>query len=204
MFQTPSFHSPSNKLFTYSSSNCSNIPQIDLSLHSLNGSLLNRAHREQHWKCVGRCKSHVLQAQNHHVHSIHADLAAIQVDANSNVLTTFSCWSTPFRIIRPLQQRFATACSVIRPSLCQTAQCFGLFLLATVADALEGDKAHRTAGDAGGQCHTLPGDRIEEETAQQAQKTISSLPYCSCVKKEGRRELAAAEMPICNGEPLKK
>ena len=79
-----------------------------------------------------------------------------------------------------------------------------MFLLATVADALDGEKAHRTAGDAGGQRYALPGDRIEEETAQQARKTITSLPYCSCVKKEGRRELAAAEMPTCNGEPLQK
>ena len=136
---------------------------------------------------MGRCKSHALQAQNHHIHSIHADLAATQVDANSNALTTFSCGSTPFRIIRPLRQRFGTVCSVIRPSLGQETQCFGLFLLATVADALEGNKAHRTAGDAGGQRYALPGDRIEEETAQQAQKKdfFSSLLF---MRKERRTE----------------
>lgn len=136
---------------------------------------------------MGRCKSRVPQAQNHHIHSIHADLAATQVDANSNALPTFSCGSTPFRIIRPLRQGFATACSVIRPSLCQTAQCFGMFLLATVTYALDGEKAHRTAGDAGGQCYALPGNRIEEETAQQAEKNdfFSSLLF---MREERRTE----------------
>ena len=81
-------------------------------------------------------------------------------------MPTFSCRSTPFRISGSSQQRIGTVCSATRPSLDQTARRFGLFLPATVADALDGEKARRTAGDrvthaadAGGQCRALVGDR---------------------------------------------
>ena len=84
----------------------------------------------------------------------------------SDALPTFSCRSTPFRISGSSQQRIGTVCSATHPSLGQTARRFGLFLPATVADALDGEKARRTAGDrvahaadAGGQSHTLVGDR---------------------------------------------
>ena len=107
---------------------------------------------------------HVLHIQCRHVYFIHADLAATK--RLSDALPTFSCRSTPFRINRPSQQRIGTACSATRPSLGQTAQRFGLFLPATVADAFDGEKARRTAGDgvahaadAGGQRHALVGDR---------------------------------------------
>ena len=107
---------------------------------------------------------HVLHIQCRHVYFIHADLAATK--RLSDALPTFSCRSTPFRINRPSQQRIGTACSATRPSLGQTARRFGLFLLATVADALDGEKARRTAGDrvahaadAGGQRRALAGDR---------------------------------------------
>ena len=84
----------------------------------------------------------------------------------SDALPTFSCRSTPFRISRPSQQRIDTDCSTTRPSLGQTARRFGLFLLAPVADALDGEKARRIAGDgvahaadAGGQRRALVGGR---------------------------------------------
>ena len=106
----------------------------------------------------------VLHIQHRHVYSIHAYLAATQ--RLSDVLPTFSCRSTPFRISGPSQQRIDMACSATRPSLGQTARHFGLFLPAAVADALDGEKARRTAGDsvahaadAGGQRHALVGDR---------------------------------------------
>ena len=73
---------------------------------------------------------HVLHIQCRHVYFIHADLAA--TPRLSDALPTFSCRSTPFRISGPSQQRIDTACSATRPSLGQTAQRFGLFLLATV------------------------------------------------------------------------
>ena len=84
----------------------------------------------------------------------------------SDVLPTFSCRSTPFRISGSSQQRIGTACSATCPSLSQTARRFGVFLPATVADALDGEKARRTAGDgvahaadAGEQRRALVGDR---------------------------------------------
>ncbi|KAK8832147.1 hypothetical protein WA577_001597 [Blastocystis sp. JDR] len=104
---------------------------------------------------------HVLHIQCRHVYSIHAYLASTQ--RLSDALPTFSCRSTPFRISQPSQQRIGTVCSATRPSLDQAARRFGLFLPATVADGLDGEKARRTAGDrvahAGGQSHTLVGDR---------------------------------------------
>ena len=84
----------------------------------------------------------------------------------SDALPTFSCWSTPFRISGSSQQRIGTVCSPTRPSLGQAAQRFELFLLAEVADAFDGEKARRTAGDrvahaadAGGQRRALVGGR---------------------------------------------
>ena len=107
---------------------------------------------------------HILHIQHRHVHSIQADLAATR--RLSEALPTFSCRSTPFRISRSSQQRIVKVCSATRPSLGQATRRFGLFLPAAVADALDGEKAHRTAGDgvahaadAGGQCHALVGDR---------------------------------------------
>ena len=106
----------------------------------------------------------VLHIQHRHVYSIHAYLAATQ--RLSDASFTFSCRSTPFRISRSSQQRIGTVCSATRPSLGQTARRFGLFLPATVADALDGEKARRTAGDgvahaadAGEQHRALVGDR---------------------------------------------
>ena len=73
---------------------------------------------------------HNLHIQHHHVHSIHADLIATR--RLSDVLPTFSCRSTPFRISRSSQQRIGTVSSATRPSLGQTARRFGLFLPAAV------------------------------------------------------------------------
>ena len=108
---------------------------------------------------------HILHIQHRHVHSIQADLAFTHNEL-SDALPTFSCRSTPFRINRSSQQRIATVCSATRPSLGQAARRFGLFLLAAVADAFDGEKARRTAGDgvahaadAGGQRCALVGDR---------------------------------------------
>ena len=107
---------------------------------------------------------HILHIQHRHVHSIQADLAATR--RLSEALPTFSCRSTPFRISRSSQQRIVKGCSATRPSLGQATRRFGLFLPATVADALDGEKARRTAGDsvahaadAGGQRCALVGDR---------------------------------------------
>ena len=73
---------------------------------------------------------HILHIQHRHVHSIQADLAATR--RLSDVLPTFSCRSTPFRISGPSQQRIGTVCSITHPSLDQTARRFGLFLPAAV------------------------------------------------------------------------
>ena len=119
---------------------------------------------------------HILHIQHRHVHSIHAYLAATQ--RLSDALPTFSCRSTPFRISGSSQQRIGTVCSATRPSLSQTARHFSPFLPATVADALDGEKARRTArdsvahaADAGGQRHALVGDRSggSEGTAKRVQ-----------------------------------
>ena len=121
---------------------------------------------------------HILHIQHRHVHSIQADLAATR--RLSDALPIFSCRSTPFRISRSSQQRIGTACSATRPSLGQTARHFGLFLPAAVADALDGEKARRTAGDgvahaadAGGQRRALVGDRSggSADTAKRVQNS---------------------------------
>ena len=106
---------------------------------------------------------HNLHIRHHHIHSIHADLAATQ--RLSDALPTFSCRSTPFRVSRSSQQRIG---SLQRHT--PLARSDGTALRAVPScnsrDALDAEKARRTAGDsvahaadAGGQRRALAGDR---------------------------------------------
>ena len=141
----------------------STTPQIVSSVYSVNRSLLNRTDPQNSTNVLRNDAHPPVPASSCPLHPCRS---CFYTQRLSDALPTFSCWSTPFRISGSSQQHIGTVCSATRPSLGQAAQRFELFLLAEVADAFDGEKARRTAGDrvahaadAGEQRHALVGGR---------------------------------------------